>query len=144
MSFAATVRVRRGARWLDENFPGWTRRVDPNTLNLSDGEKCICGQVFESQATDDGATTGFDFAVSHLFAEANHWISAIVGSPRKDVAYPGDVDFERADLVATALGFNCGTLMWCPSGSLSDEVWVSFAELQTAWEKLLAKRRASF
>ena len=40
------VRVRNGARWLDENFPGWVDRIDLETLNLSNGESCICGQVF--------------------------------------------------------------------------------------------------
>lgn len=46
---AAAVRVKRGARWLDENFPGWEKRIDTTTLDLANGETCICGQVFKKR-----------------------------------------------------------------------------------------------
>lgn len=38
-------RVRRGAAYLDDVDPGWYRRVDPTTLELSSGSSCILGQL---------------------------------------------------------------------------------------------------
>jgi hypothetical protein len=37
--------VERGAEFLDEHVPGWEKLVDLNTLDLSDGCKCVVGQV---------------------------------------------------------------------------------------------------
>ncbi len=44
LSYART-RVQRGADYLDEFDPGWHRRVDPQTLELSSGSSCILGQL---------------------------------------------------------------------------------------------------
>jgi len=44
LSYART-RVQRGADYLDEFDPGWHRRVDPQTLQLSSGSSCILGQL---------------------------------------------------------------------------------------------------
>lgn len=41
----ARARVQRGADYLDEFDPGWYRRVDPQTLELSSGASCILGQL---------------------------------------------------------------------------------------------------
>lgn len=41
----AQTRVGRGADYLDEVDPGWHRRVDPDTLELSSGSSCILGQL---------------------------------------------------------------------------------------------------
>ena len=41
----ARTRVERGADYLDEIDPGWHRRVDPDTLELSSGSSCILGQL---------------------------------------------------------------------------------------------------
>lgn len=41
----ARTRVERGADYLDEVDPGWHRRVDPDTLELSSGSSCILGQL---------------------------------------------------------------------------------------------------
>lgn len=41
----AQERVRRGAAYLDDVDPGWHRRVDPATLELSSGSSCILGQL---------------------------------------------------------------------------------------------------
>jgi len=41
----ARTRVERGAAYLDEIDPGWHRRVDPDTLELSSGSSCILGQL---------------------------------------------------------------------------------------------------
>jgi hypothetical protein len=41
----AQERVRRGATYLDDVDPGWHRRVDPTTLELSSGSSCVLGQL---------------------------------------------------------------------------------------------------
>ena len=38
--------IERGAAFLDEHFPGWEDKIDPETLNLEDGCNCILGQVY--------------------------------------------------------------------------------------------------
>lgn len=41
----ARERVQRGAAFLDNADPEWYRRVDPETLALSDGHHCVLGQI---------------------------------------------------------------------------------------------------
>lgn len=38
-------RVERGAKLLDEHFPGWDRVVNSDELRMADFEHCVCGQV---------------------------------------------------------------------------------------------------
>jgi hypothetical protein len=128
---AATVRARRGARWLDENFPKWEKRINVKTLQLNTGDSCICGQVFKKKAKEEGYPEGYEYALDHLFAEANSWLTTIVG--------PVDVEkYDRNLSVALALGFfnGCVTSSTVPS----DQEYVSFFALQEAWVNLLAKR----
>jgi hypothetical protein len=37
---------------LDENVPGWERRVDLRTLDLSSCTECVVGQLYGAQETD--------------------------------------------------------------------------------------------
>ena len=128
---AATVRVKRGARWLDENFPGWESRINPETLSLSDGQQCICGQVFREEVSTE--EFGYNFAERNLFGEANSWVSTLVpkGEPH------------RAVQVASTLGFMNGYGPNGRSSGMTDEEYVTFDELQEAWVALLAKRAQS-
>ena len=41
----ARSRVDRGATYLDDVDPGWHRRVDADTLELSSGHACVLGQL---------------------------------------------------------------------------------------------------
>lgn len=41
----ACSRVQRGAAYLDDVDPGWYRRIDPHTLELSSGVSCVLGQL---------------------------------------------------------------------------------------------------
>ena len=41
----AQARVARGATYLDDVDPGWYRRVDADTLELSSGHACVLGQL---------------------------------------------------------------------------------------------------
>jgi hypothetical protein len=42
---AARSRARRGAAYLDAADPGWPHRINPSTLELSDGAHCVLGQL---------------------------------------------------------------------------------------------------
>lgn len=41
-------RVRAGAAWLDTDKPGWAAAINPKTLDLSQGDRCILGQLYGS------------------------------------------------------------------------------------------------
>jgi hypothetical protein len=133
MKLATTAkgRVERGARWLDENFVGWESRINLDTLDLASGQSCICGQVFRRNAMRNIHlfrrnamrnihlyADGYDYAATHLFAEANSWISELVPKSSR----------ERANRVAINLGFMS-----------DDRIW--FGELQDEWKALLRDRR---
>ena len=40
-------RIEKGIKWLDKNEPGWFKKINLKTLDLSDGKKCIVGQTFK-------------------------------------------------------------------------------------------------
>lgn len=67
---AAEARVARGAAWLDENRQGWERQIDLASLDLSNGCRCILGQLFSG----DQDQTGYGKAMERfpdLDADAN-------------------------------------------------------------------------
>lgn len=135
-------RVNRGWKWLDENFPGWQAKINLADLSLADGTKCICGQVFEddakranqrTNADDDKAwgdiyVTPYDYAERTLFAQANSWITSLVGVPTIDFAnieayteqwYEAR---DRAQKVGKALGFVA-----------DDNYYITYDDLQREW-----------
>jgi len=38
--------VANGARFLDEQIPGWVERIDPSILDMANRCKCIFGQLY--------------------------------------------------------------------------------------------------
>lgn len=138
----ATERVANGARWLDENFPGWEERINPRTLRLDEGSKCICGQLFKEVAKRAGEDDGYGYAWSTLFTEANSWITAIVGirplGQGRRLTY--DEKERRAERVGVALGFSSGTVEG--RAGASNHVDVEFPALQDAWKALIKERTA--
>ena len=147
-------RVERGARWLDENFPGWEGRIDIDTLDISSGTYCICGQVFDEDANRlmaagaDGSivSSGFDYGYSTLFTEANSWISAMVGPavPTSEGQMAGLVEFtgeqkDRKAIVSQGLGFTAGQTTYVTvAGAFPSRV--TYADLTRAWTKLIQDR----
>lgn len=161
-SSSVKQRVERGARWLDENFPGWEGRIDLDTLELSSSEQCICGQVFKQEAaTVHGATqamgawtsvaTGFDYAYKSLFTEANSWISGLVSDPvptseaqilRKKDMTPEQID--RQNIVSAGLGFYIGTSGFhTVEGHFPINPEVTYGNLQAEWKRLIRERMAN-
>lgn len=65
ISEEARLAVKRGAYWLDENYPGWENRLELDTLFMNDCHLCVIGQVvgnyFETIAGEEWAIEhGFD------------------------------------------------------------------------------------
>lgn len=140
----ARQRAERGARWLDENFPRWERRVDVTTLRLENGAQCICGQVFKQDAAIRRSLDGFAYAERHLFADANSWITGIVRirAVRSAVTPLTEDEIEtRRERVSIALGFQAGFVGNSSSFSRSDQTDIHFTELQQAWVALLTERK---
>jgi hypothetical protein len=123
-------RVANGARWLDENFPGWEERIDPKTLMIWSGYDCICGQLFADEAKKSrakGVENGYDWARSHLFYQANSWISEMVGEATVRKFAWNNEGGQRSIAVAKVLGFSGG------DDATSDQ-------LEKSWKKLLKYR----
>ena len=59
---AARERVRRGATYLDDEDPGWAARLDPETLELSDGTCCVLGQLHGDFRLGLGRSALFDLS----------------------------------------------------------------------------------
>lgn len=78
MSTEAEVRdnVRRGAELLDSKYPEWFRQpFDWSSLNLSNGDKCIIGQLARGDAPWSTYLDGLDFlyagaAIEHGYVAA--------------------------------------------------------------------------
>lgn len=74
------ARVEDGAAWLDSVKPNWYLEVNIQSLDISSGEQCICGQVFmdevlqSEQALDEYEDSfyehGYDYAVYALLSNA--------------------------------------------------------------------------
>lgn len=72
MSEELSVRVERGAAWLDETRPGWWREVDLATLDLGSSCRCVLGQVFEKDAALR-SYNGFDYVVYKVGPHREYW-----------------------------------------------------------------------
>lgn len=58
--------VESGAAWLDEVKPGWEGLIDLAKFDISDGNACICGQVFMDEflsAADPNVYTPYSHAL---------------------------------------------------------------------------------
>ena len=46
---SSAQRVAKGAAYLDRNYPGWERKVDVAILDITETDRCICGQVISPE-----------------------------------------------------------------------------------------------
>jgi hypothetical protein len=46
MLFSTTTRAAQGARFLDGFTPGWADEIDPQQLDIADGDRCVLGQLY--------------------------------------------------------------------------------------------------
>lgn len=140
---AARSRVKSGAKWLDESFPGWETRIDTESLDLGSAYNCVCGQLFEPNSiivhnNADWRINGYDFAFNNLFTEANSWITTLVGLQPLSERSSDKAHGERADRVSIALGFSSGSIY--PARWALQAVFVTYEDLEDAWLRLLAER----
>lgn len=73
----------RGAQVLDEDYPGWEKKVNVETLNIDDLYNCVLGQLYYRYSAGVEALSGYDFysdeawqwAVDHGFdsGSTNRW-----------------------------------------------------------------------
>lgn len=61
------ARVRRGAKWLDKNEPGWETKINPSLLEMQSGQDCVLGQVFFDRTDPDAWDNGFDIGLKVLW-----------------------------------------------------------------------------
>jgi hypothetical protein len=70
-------RVKAGASYLDGVKPGWRDSINVDALDLSDGEKCILGQLYDDYGSAlDQLGLSTDQARRHGF-ESDHYVSNI-------------------------------------------------------------------
>lgn len=74
-------RVAAGAAWLDANESGWVDRIDLETLNLDNCERCIGGQLVRQDA--DRTLTYGDWLV--------YWLGPVDDRTEWAVAHGFDV-----------------------------------------------------
>jgi hypothetical protein len=88
----AAERVATGAKFMDEMYPSWTRRIDMESLDLSSCERCVMGQLFgDFHVWRRSTSAGEDQLLSMGFAAESE------GGPDEDM------DAEYRDLTAAWL-----------------------------------------
>lgn len=46
MTYDAATAVANGVAFLDARVPGWHNRIDLKTFDITDGRRCVLGQVY--------------------------------------------------------------------------------------------------
>lgn len=61
--------VRNGAALLDRELPSWRKKIDPDELDMVDGDRCVLGQLFNPTHDPDAADQGYCRGCAYLFDE---------------------------------------------------------------------------
>lgn len=101
-------RVKAGAGWLDEHYPGWHNKVDTFTLTLRNGTSCVLGQVYAKAGLHDPAIMLSPYAQILDHHEHTYSWSAENGFAWFDSEFEGkgDMDVAMEDWETQA------TLLW--------------------------------
>lgn len=68
--------VEVGAAWMDENRPGWHKRMNIQELDMSKGDRCILGQEYQSfLGSMREILPGMDADVQNIWAERHGFLS---------------------------------------------------------------------
>lgn len=67
----AQVRVQRGVKWLDANYPGWRNVVEINQFDITNVCNCILGQLFSTISTSNG----FDYVLDEKILSYDQCVS---------------------------------------------------------------------
>lgn len=75
------VTVTAAADWLDEVSPQWFRLVQPETLEMWNGSRCILGQVFRAEAAASWHLSGYTYGL-HLLNNQNQFFPGAFSDER--------------------------------------------------------------
>lgn len=77
--------VAKAASYFDRRFPGWHFEVNPDTLNLSSGSRCVIGQL--APRITGRQHTQFSDALPVLMRRPRFWRlrAAFYGSPQQEL-----------------------------------------------------------
>lgn len=84
------ARVSSGAKFLDENNPGWREKVDPSALEMHSCKGCVLGQLFDELAQDSFCNNGFEYGA----------IKFLTQNGRPDIGATRDLGFDIPDSYA--------------------------------------------
>jgi hypothetical protein len=97
-----TIIKRRdaGAAWLDKQRPGWWKpeRFDLDKLDMTSGCCCVGGQVFDQDAQECDADTGYDILTALLDRRELEYGYGFLAEPRCGVM-PGDLAAAWRELI---------------------------------------------
>lgn len=63
--------VEQSAATLDRHFPGWEDKIDLDTLDISNVNQCVLGQLFQEEARKDHdrwIANGYDYAMERHYS----------------------------------------------------------------------------
>ncbi len=72
----ARLAVKKGAYWMDENYPGWAQLIELDNLEMDACENCIIGQAIDGYYTDvtlKAIGTNHEEASSEQYRMAVSW-----------------------------------------------------------------------
>lgn len=105
--------VKRGAYWLDENYPGWEKKIRLRSLVMNNCGDCIIGQAVGDfydtiQTASGNVEDGEDWAIENGFQSPNFYNYGYSSASQ---------DFEAAfDFAAEHAYYRASEVVW------SDEV----------------------
>lgn len=122
MSNYGTVqeRVQRGVKWLDRHKKDWRKEVVVKDLDMSDGCRCVLGQVFAKPAAKEYEYTDEDIKAG--------WVDAFTWVIGKFNRRRGSVVLCREP---AKYGFDC------TDADTNEENNRDYANLQREWKKVL-------
>lgn len=87
----AAERVACGATFMDEQFPGWVSRVNPEVLDIDDGRDCVFGQVLARRAI--ASCCGYHYGVDRFLGGSGDRATelGLLGSGIEDAAVLTDL-----------------------------------------------------
>jgi len=142
MIYTAEQAVAKGAAWLDEHYPRWVDAIDLATLELSDCEMCMLGQVWNNHIPADER--------GQIFAQVRHRIVVFQGIEDgyniltarhliKGGRQAGELGFYADTCDGDCLDPDEAT--WDRRGHLICHCYPSYDALLTEWTRVVIQRR---
>lgn len=111
--------VQKGAAWLDQVRPNWWQEIDIAKLDLSDGCRCVLGQIAGNPQNDRGTWQTRD--PDGKFSYAKEGYEVVTDFVMMVTGY---ADYQMRFRWASEHGFNAGDIIGMTYEEL-DEHWIS-------------------